>query len=480
MRCQMINSTIKGFILLLLQFFCIGSLGSQDITIQGTEPHYSGVEISFYTFNERITFSKKEVGRCTIDEKGNFYVNFQSKNTVQVFADLGKYQVYIYVVPGGKYKVKFPPRNDKTIADRLNPYFRPNQIHLGIVGSDQNDMNGKIAKFDATFEPIFQKYAFKAYLQTHFSDLDSTMQELDESFGDDTEIYFQCYVKFKMALLKEMSAKKKTEITIPQGNFPANILIHNPGFGEWFDQVYRNYFQYLVTLDREKYPLHEIIDSKRDDTALREILRNVSVIPNDTINELILLKGLYDEYFSNEFDKNAVLELFDSLINRSPSFEHKELARKIMYKITRLNEGAIPPGFELITFDGDTCNLSDLHGKYVYLNFCTSLSYPCLNNFNLLKSLNEKYADKLEIVTISVDEDNHRINELIQTRDYKWKFLKLGDQSLVLEDYDIRAYPTYFLINPKGKLVLSPAPGPDKEFEKIFVGILKSSEGSVF
>jgi len=256
-------------------------------------------------------------------------------------------------------------------------------------------------------------------------------------------------------------------------------LIHNPGFIEWFNQVYRNYFQYLAKLDEEKYPMYEIIDSKRNFTALQNLVVKNRAIQNDTVDNLIILKGLYDAYFSNEFNRNAILEIFDSLIVQSDSEEYKELAANIRYKISRLNEGIAPPNFELIKFDGNTCSLDDLRGKYVYLNFCTSLSYPCLNNFNLLKSLYEKFSDQLEIVTISVDEDNQRMNELIKTKNYRWKFLELDAESGILEDYNIRAYPTYFLISPGGKLVLSPAPGPDKDFEKIFIEILKSVKESV-
>ena len=94
--------------------------------------------------------------------------------------------------------------------------------------------------------------------------------------------------------------------------------------------------------------------------------------------------------------------------------------------------------------------------------------------------LHEKYPDQLEIVTVSVDEDDHRIKELVLSRNFEWQFLDLGDQNQIMEDYDIRAYPTYFLIGPHGKLILSPAPGPDQGFEKIFIEILKSAERSVF
>jgi len=47
-------------------------------------------------------------------------------------------------------------------------------------------------------------------------------------------------------------------------------------------------------------------------------------------------------------------------------------------------------------------------------------------------------------------------------------------QPEVLKEYDIRAFPTYFLIGPDGKLILSPAPSPAEDFEQRLFEIMKA------
>jgi hypothetical protein len=44
----------------------------------------------------------------------------------------------------------------------------------------------------------------------------------------------------------------------------------------------------------------------------------------------------------------------------------------------------------------------------------------------------------------------------------------------VLKEYDIRAFPTYFLIGPDGKLILSPAPSPSEDFESELFEVMKA------
>ncbi len=467
------NSVSRKFTLLFFQFICAGILIAQEITIRGTEPQYAGAELTFYKYIERIAYSKQELGNCIVDEEGDFLIRFHSGNTLQVFADHGRYRIFLFTEPGKEYTIKLPPRADKTTADHLNPYFRQELVHLGLNNPEPEDLNTKIHHFDAIFTPLFRKYAFGAYIQKQFNDLDSTLQVVNDSFGNDPNPYFRCYVDYKSALLKEMASGKRTINSIPPGNYSTAILYHNPAFSDWLQQVYNNYFQYLNRLDPDQYPLHEIIDVKRSYDMLLDLVRKTGLFPNDTIAEMVLMKGLYDAYYSGEFNDNAILEIVDSIIQKSPYDVHVLMAERIKKRLIHLQIGGIPPEFKLPTFGNDTLTLNDLKGKYIYLNFSTPVSYFCRNHFAMLNSLQEKYGGVLDVVTISVDEDTGAMKDLIQEMDLSWKFLYSQFGSQILEDYDVRSYPTYYLLDPGGRLLLSPAPGPDNGFEQRFIGILK-------
>jgi hypothetical protein len=66
------------------------------------------------------------------------------------------------------------------------------------------------------------------------------------------------------------------------------------------------------------------------------------------------------------------------------------------------------------------------------------------------------------------------LRQFLAKNKYDWKFLLYDRQPGVLKDYDIRAYPTYFLIGPDGKLILSPAPSPSENFESRLFEIMKA------
>jgi Thioredoxin-like len=110
--------------------------------------------------------------------------------------------------------------------------------------------------------------------------------------------------------------------------------------------------------------------------------------------------------------------------------------------------------------------LGDFRGKYVYLSFCNSFSYYCIREFDLLKDIDSRHSNNLAIVTILVDDNYQSMRDLLKANNYNWTFLHYASQPEIIRDYEIKAYPTYYLIGPDGKLIASPAPSPLEGFEE--------------
>src|SRR5512133_136731 len=118
--------------------------------------------------------------------------------------------------------------------------------------------------------------------------------------------------------------------------------------------------------------------------------------------------------------------------------------------------------------------MSHYKGKHWYLNFCTCQSYACLNEFNMLSALNQRHSDKLVIITISTDPQEEILRQFLAKNNYNWVFLHFDNQPDILKEYDVRAFPTYFLIGPDGKLIFSPSVSPSENFEQKLFEVMKS------
>ena len=97
-----------------------------------------------------------------------------------------------------------------------------------------------------------------------------------------------------------------------------------------------------------------------------------------------------------------------------------------------------------------------------------------MQEFPLLDKLYQKYGKHLEIVSISADKEVEDLKSFMKNSGYSWTFLHYGNKPDIIKDFDVRAYPTYFLIGPDRKLIYSPAPSPKENFEMKFFQILRN------
>lgn len=99
-------------------------------------------------------------------------------------------------------------------------------------------------------------------------------------------------------------------------------------------------------------------------------------ITNDTLRELLILKGLLDFYYSPDFDKKQVQSVIEQLYRETKYSENKAIAFHMLQIINQLQPGAPAPDFTAIDKIGNTVNLSNYKGKHIYLNFSQAKVKP--------------------------------------------------------------------------------------------------------
>lgn len=459
---------VLAFILALVSYTSY----SQEAIIYGNAPDYKGDEIVFYYYSDFITSTETEVGRCKVDEKGNFNGRIKILETTYVFGYLGIYKIYFFAEPNKKYQLLLPPKEDKTEAQRLNPFFRETETQVGILNIDKSDINFLINSFDLKFNENFDQIVMDAYKGKKALNIDSLVNSIENQYKNTNNQYFNDYRNYRYGLLKQVTFYKKSTSISNELFLNKPVLYNNPSYMELFNLVYDKYFLFFSRSLTGSVIFKDI--SNRSLSGLKETLSDNEVLSNDTLKEMVILKALYDEFFSDNFSRSSLLALLDSVYRTTKNAEHLLIAENIRSKITKLLPGFVPNTFTLNDINGNEINLDKFEGKYVYLNFCTTTSYTCLQEFPLLEKLRNKYGKHLEIVSISADKEINDLKSFLQNSGYTWTFLHYGNKPDIIKDFDIRAYPTYFLIGPDKKLILSPAPSPKENFEMKFFQILRN------
>ena len=157
---------------------------------------------------------------------------------------------------------------------------------------------------------------------------------------------------------------------------------------------------------------------------------------------------------------------FKSQIEMMVKQQNKQMAMVYMQTQGALKlEGATSPTFEYENYKGGKTKLSDLKGKYVYIDNWATWCGPCRAEIPFLQKIEEKYHGKnIEFVSISID----------TKKDYeKWKKFvadkQLGGIQLIADNdwssdfmvaFGINSIPRFILIGPDGNVVDADADRP--------------------
>jgi peroxiredoxin len=456
----------------LMILFC-GLAQAGQITITGHAPSYANTQLSFYRTSDWITGAEEITGECRVSDSGDFQIVIPLETTTQLLIYPGIYRGYFFAEPGKTYQLVLPERRDKSPEDLLNPFFEPVEIHLGLENFTSDDLNVLIVMFDDAYIPYYDKHVNNVYIKPDLKKLEEDIEQIEKPFMDYHNSFFRDYRRYRYGMLKLSANQQRVQSLSDEyfNNHP--VLYSNPAYADLFNQVYDKYFVFFGRTEAGKQ-IYQDINQAGSYHNLLNTLSKAEHFSNDTLKELVILKQLHDEFYNNQFSRTGLLSILDSLIKDTGIAEHKEFGTNIKRKITRLLPGYEPPQFALRDIDGILVHLSDYKGEYVYLNFCTCQSYSCLNEFDMLADLYAKHKDRLTILTVATDPREDVLRQFLAKKQYNWKFLYYDSQPDILKEYDIRAFPTYFLIGPDGKLIYSPALSPAENFEQKLFEAMKA------
>lgn len=127
------------------------------------------------------------------------------------------------------------------------------------------------------------------------------------------------------------------------------------------------------------------------------------------------------------------------------------------YRQPRFVAGENAPDFEVGLVSGERAKLSDLKGKYVLLQFWGSWCGPCRRENPELVELYHQYHERgFEIFSIGIEPNPRMWQNAIKQDGLLWKYHAMesgnfdGAQAL---QYNIKAIPATFLINPEGVIM---------------------------
>ncbi|NPA44492.1 MAG: redoxin domain-containing protein [Chlorobi bacterium] len=439
---------------------------SQQYTISGNAATYTGDTLRMYKYSDNITKTKKYISKSYVDEKGNFSFLISEKDTIPAYIDLDVFVGKIILEPNKNLEIVLPKKTVRNERDRMNPYFKPYVFYVRVL-NNENNITAAIKHFNKLFNASLEN-TIKPNRQINSGKIETEIAKIEDSTSNYSNQYFKNYKKYKYLYYRYLSFYKNKKAIIRK-NFSQNFsFINNPAYSEMLEDVFGNFI-----FETQGNTLYKYLSSDYGWNAYMNFLSKDETYSNKEFREYFFLLNLYKLFYKNNTYQKSILKLLHSANNSNISPYTKLIVNNFLNKAGRLIVGNPVSDFLLPDENGFETSLSSFKGKFVYLSFYKKGNYACQKDIDLLNRLNKKKIELLDIVTIYVDANDNYLKEIKEKNDYDWTFLKCEDNDKLLKDYNIVAYPTYFLINPEGTLLLLPTPSPAENFEGAYFKIFQ-------
>jgi len=172
-----------------------------------------------------------------------------------------------------------------------------------------------------------------------------------------------------------------------------------------------------------------------------------------------LVSYLVDSYISEYVGRYGV-DAADQLMTIYNEKVIDEVAKtkfnELCTKWSKLSKGQPSAPFSYKDINGKEVSLSDLKGKYVYIDCWATWCGPCLGELPSLKILEEKMSRKnIYFVSISTDRDEAAWEKKVKTDKLGGIQLNIhGDRSF-MDAYMINSIPRFILLDKEGNIVNS-------------------------
>ena len=137
----------------------------------------------------------------------------------------------------------------------------------------------------------------------------------------------------------------------------------------------------------------------------------------------------------------------------------------------QVNVGEPAPDFELVTFDGDVYQLSDLRGKVVLINFWASWCESCKPEAKDLEDAYQIYLSRGDVIFLGIDYVDTEPEALAYLEEFGVTYPNGPDlRTEISQAYRIRGVPETFIIDQQGTIAHLQI-GPFRSLEEI-LGII--------
>ena len=467
---------LKSFLLLITTFTTLFLFGSKTV-IKGNVKDFDNQEITVYSYTDYFSENIKTIGYTNISQTGTFSFEFDCEEIQKVYLKIEDKTTWFFTQPGMVYNISLS-YNEK--ANKQRVYDK--QLSLNFNFPAPTELNQEIKKFNNKYDAFFDEN------YTLFVKRDRSVEPKIRAFktkmlSEAENIkspFVKGYIKYTIAILENSIDVSYQDNKTGKNslNTKANIYteyLHNKPI-LYNSTEYINFFKTFfktemkdLTLQVSGLDISKAINEQASFLSLTKALSKYPFLETKEFKELFAIYGLLTISNDKYFNKDNIIKMLKEANSTSAYLQQKIIAAELINDLTKksLSKGSKAPTFELMNAKGEEIALSHFKGKPIYINFWSTWNIPSQKEMKVMEQLYKKYGTGIEFVSICTDNDFEKMTTfLAKNPTYKWSFLHLGNNHKLLEAYEVKTTPAYYLLDNDLTILKAPAGRPGGTAER--------------
>ena len=431
-------NTVRNILIAFLLLLPLWALSDNTVIVTGRVNRPEAL-VRLMIYDDLLNMHEAPIAETTADTLGFFILEGEVKQTFPAIIYVGLEGVDFLLTPGATYDVQIViPEIDRSVS-----YFERKLPDLKVKKATDKGIYRQLVVSEEIIKGDLEYFYNELFLRRQNRYLDSIRADIDRELNVTDEYVIQNNT-YKIASL-QMALNADGGKKVIQEYYDGKPVLYRC-------QAYMDLFKDLF-----KY--YELTD---------EFARR-----NPELSDLVNIYQLRGLYYGDYQSRSWVKKQLKSIGQKNKSLEIKTLVANTLDHFDRFAMGADAPDFQLQSLESSTVKLSDYKNTMVLLQFVDGTSSTIDHQFDVLSDLHQQWQDSVQLITVSTKDQFESHVRRFEEHHYDWPLLNLGNEILLLERYEVRTFPEYFLILPGTKIGLAPAPNPDRSLRENVTKLLK-------
>ena len=439
------------------------SVMAQNVTVSGRVNRPKAL-VRLMVVDDLLNRHETTIAETNSDEQGFFLLEGKISQILPASIAVGLESVDLIVCPGAAYEVSI------TVPE-VNPnasYFERQSPTLRVKTASDKGVYRQIIVSEQIINSYVLSYFDELYRRHQYRYIDSIRATIDQEM-DITSDYVRQHNDYKIASV-QMAVNADGGKKVIREYFDRRPVLYScQAYMDLFKDLFVNKFW------QSPYTVKDFEDAFWGGPVdLKEYLdTDPFMARNPDLAEMITIFNLRTMYYEQPRFRKVIIDHLKAIYSRSKNPETKKMVSNMLERFGRFATGADAPDFELVDVAGKPVRLSDYKNTTVVLQFVEGSSRTVDHQFEAMADLHHHWQDSVQFITVTTKDQLPIWKKRFEEHGYDWPLLNLGNDILLLERYEVRTLPEYFIIQPKTKIGMAPAPSPDQTMDVVVNGIIR-------